>query len=90
MGPEDIAALIEDFAAAARRAREAGFEVVEIHAAHGHLLHSLLSPLSDRRTDDCGSPAPTGSRRIQSGTSSPGPSRILRPSPASRRTSAWI
>ncbi|MEO7725029.1 MAG: NADH:flavin oxidoreductase/NADH oxidase [Chthoniobacterales bacterium] len=42
------------FADAARRAGEAGAKVLEIHAAHGYLLHSFLSPLSNQRTDDYG------------------------------------
>lgn len=50
----DIRKVINDFKSAARRAQKAGFDVIEIHAAHGYLLHSFLSPLSNRRTDDYG------------------------------------
>ncbi len=56
MTPADMDRVTAEFAAAARRAVEAGFEVVEVHAAHGYLLHEFLSPLSNRRTDAFGGP----------------------------------
>jgi 2,4-dienoyl-CoA reductase-like NADH-dependent reductase (Old Yellow Enzyme family) len=47
----EIGTIIEAFAAAARRALAAGFEVLELHAAHGYLIHEFASPLSNHRTD---------------------------------------
>jgi 2,4-dienoyl-CoA reductase-like NADH-dependent reductase (Old Yellow Enzyme family) len=51
---EGIENVVAAFAAAARRACEAGFRVIEIHAAHGYLIHEFLSPLSNQRTDAYG------------------------------------
>lgn len=53
-GTDEVHGVVEDFAAAARRAIEAGYEVVEVHAAHGYLLHEFLSPVSNRREDAYG------------------------------------
>ena len=49
-----IQAVVADFRAAAQRALAAGFELIEVHAAHGYLLHQFLSPLSNRRDDRYG------------------------------------
>ena len=54
MTAEDLDAVIRGFREAAQRAAAAGFRAVEIHAAHGYLLHEFLSPVSNRRTDDYG------------------------------------
>ncbi|GAA1687466.1 NADH:flavin oxidoreductase/NADH oxidase [Glycomyces endophyticus] len=51
---EEIQGVVDAFAAAARRALDAGYEVVEIHGAHGYLLHEFLSPVSNRREDRYG------------------------------------
>lgn len=50
----DIADLTQSFVTAARRSLEAGFKVIELHGAHGYLLHSFLSPLSNTRNDGYG------------------------------------
>ncbi|KAJ3367175.1 hypothetical protein GGF31_007672 [Allomyces arbusculus] len=51
---EEIQGLVQAFADAARRCDEAGLDVVEIHGAHGYLIHQFLSPVSNQRTDDYG------------------------------------
>ncbi|WP_153815031.1 NADH:flavin oxidoreductase/NADH oxidase family protein [Streptomyces sp. SUK 48] len=54
MTPEQIRATVTRYAVTARRAEQAGFDGVEIHAAHGYLLSQFLSPLVNKRTDDWG------------------------------------
>jgi 2,4-dienoyl-CoA reductase-like NADH-dependent reductase (Old Yellow Enzyme family) len=54
LSKSEIGAIVEAFAAAARRAVAAGFQVVEIHAAHGYLIDEFLSPLSNHRPDEYG------------------------------------
>jgi len=49
-----IKAVVDEFKTAAFRAKHAGFKVLEIHAAHGYLIHEFLSPLSNHRTDEYG------------------------------------
>ncbi len=51
---EEIKNLVEDFRKATKRAVDAGFDVIEIHGAHGYLIHQFLSPLSNTRTDEYG------------------------------------
>src|SRR5215468_3032673 len=51
---DGIREIVAAFAAAARRACDAGFRVIEIHGAHGYLIHEFLSPLSNHRDDDYG------------------------------------
>ncbi|MCC6212741.1 MAG: NADH:flavin oxidoreductase/NADH oxidase [Burkholderiales bacterium] len=50
----DLKIILDAFAAAARRAERAGFDIIELHAAHGYLLHSFLSPISNGRADRYG------------------------------------
>jgi 2,4-dienoyl-CoA reductase-like NADH-dependent reductase (Old Yellow Enzyme family) len=54
LGEDELPALVAAFAAAARRAVLAGFDLVELHSAHGYLLHEFLSPLSNIRSDRYG------------------------------------
>ena len=87
----DIGRVTDEFAAAARRAVDAGFRVVEVHAAHGYLLHEFLSTLSNKRTDDYGGSL-DGRMRFPCGLSG----RCAKPSPTtgpsscgSRRQTGW-
>jgi 2,4-dienoyl-CoA reductase-like NADH-dependent reductase (Old Yellow Enzyme family) len=54
MSGEDIADLVRKFADAARRVKQAGFDALQLHAAHGYLISQFLSPLTNRRHDDYG------------------------------------
>lgn len=54
LSKDEIASCVQAFAAATRRALAAGFDLVELHFAHGYLAHEFLSPLSNRRTDEYG------------------------------------
>jgi 2,4-dienoyl-CoA reductase-like NADH-dependent reductase (Old Yellow Enzyme family) len=62
MNEEDISRTIEAFGRAAARAREAGFDAVEVHAAHGYLLSQFLSPLRNHRRDGYGGPVENRTR----------------------------
>ena len=54
MTEQDIAKVVADFVSATKRARALGFDVIELHLAHGYLLHEFLSPLANQRTDAYG------------------------------------
>jgi 2,4-dienoyl-CoA reductase-like NADH-dependent reductase (Old Yellow Enzyme family) len=64
MTPEAIAAVVTAFQRSAVHARAAGFKVIEVHAAHGYLIHQFLSPLSNRRTDEYGGSLENRSRLL--------------------------
>jgi 2,4-dienoyl-CoA reductase-like NADH-dependent reductase (Old Yellow Enzyme family) len=57
MTRDDMERVREAFVASARRALRLGFDAIELHMAHGYLLHSFMSPISNRRTDECGGSA---------------------------------
>lgn len=54
LGKDDINKIVLQFKEAARRAYVAGFDIIEIHGAHGYLIHEFLSPLSNKRNDNYG------------------------------------
>src|SRR6202023_3788910 len=51
---EDIARIVQDHSDATRRAVQAGFQLLELHAAHGYLVNTFLSPATNQRTDEYG------------------------------------
>ncbi|USK43022.1 NADPH dehydrogenase NamA [Cytobacillus oceanisediminis] len=57
MTKEEVSETVEAFKKGAERAKKAGFEVIEIHAAHGYLINEFLSPLSNKRSDEYGGSA---------------------------------
>lgn len=65
MTEDDIGRVIEDFSMAARRVREAGFDAVQIHAAHGYLVNQFLCPHTNRRTDSWGGSLENRMRFVQ-------------------------
>lgn len=54
LSKDEIAVVVKQFADGAKRSLQAGFRVIEIHMAHGYLIHQFLSPLSNKRTDEYG------------------------------------
>jgi len=61
---EDIDRVVEQFAAAAGRAKQAGFDAVELHGGHGYLISSFLSPKTNTRTDEYGGPLENRARLL--------------------------
>jgi 2,4-dienoyl-CoA reductase-like NADH-dependent reductase (Old Yellow Enzyme family) len=65
LSADDIRSVKEAFVIAAERAYRAGFRVIEIHAAHGYLMHEFLSPFSNRRGDEYGGPFENRTRLLR-------------------------
>ncbi len=65
MSKEDIKAVINSFKEGAKRAKEAGFDVIEIHGAHGYLINEFMSPLTNKRTDEYGGNVENRSRFLK-------------------------
>lgn len=65
MSKEDIKEVVSAFKAAAIRAKEAGFEVIEIHGAHGYLIHEFMSPVTNKRKDEYGGSAENRARFLK-------------------------
>lgn len=61
---DEIAVIVQAFAESARRAERLGIQLIELHAAHGYLLHQFLSPLSNQRSDGYGGPLPNRMRLL--------------------------
>jgi 2,4-dienoyl-CoA reductase-like NADH-dependent reductase (Old Yellow Enzyme family) len=68
MDGEDIEAVVESFRTGAEHALDAGFEIAEVHAAHGYLLHEFYSPVSNTREDDYGGDFEGRSRLVRAVT----------------------
>ncbi len=65
MSKEDIKEVVNSFKEAAKRAKEAGFDVIEIHGAHGYLINEFMSPLTNNRTDEYGGNAENRARFLK-------------------------
>ena len=65
MSKVDIKTVVESFKAGARRAAEAGYDIIELHGAHGYLINEFLSPLSNKRTDEYGGSAENRARFLK-------------------------
>lgn len=65
LSAEGIRSIVEEYRSAAKRSKEAGFDGIELHAAHGFLIHQFLSPLSNKRTDAYGGSSANRARFLQ-------------------------